>query len=140
MKQVVTNHIEKIRRADDHVKRWWIIGATTIVMCTIVVLWIAYITATLPQAQLPTNNTDTAQGETKKINPSLFGTMIEGVKVTLNSVWSSFSLFGTRFSEGMQTAINYTTKKKEVIIKNAPSEETPFIPNNPEQLEPTPLP
>ena len=145
MKQMVTNHIEKIRHANDTVKRWWVIGATTIVMCAIIILWIIYISATLPQTKLTnsaistTDNSNTLQVESKKTNQSFFGIIIEGVKITSNNMWDSFRSFGTQFSKGIQGAMDYTTKKKEIIIKKEPK-EAPFIPNDPELLEPTPLP
>jgi hypothetical protein len=113
-------------------------------MCAIIILWIIYISATLPQTRLSnstvsaTDNSNTSQIESKKKNPSLFGTIIEGVKITSNNTLDSFRSFGTQFSKGIQGAIDYTTKK-EIIIKKEP-QKAPFIPNDPEPLEPTQLP
>jgi predicted PurR-regulated permease PerM len=143
MKRAVIVHIEKIRHANDTVKRWWVIGATTIVMCVIIILWIIYISATLPQtsnsAISATDNSNASQIEPKKTNPSFFGTIIEGIKITSNNTWGSFRSFGMQFSKGIQGAIDYTTKKKEIIIQKEPK-EAPFIPNDPEPLEPVQLP
>ena len=137
MKQVVTSHIEKIRHSDEHTKRWWVIGATTIVMCAVIVLWVMYLTATLPKTSEQKTSTEVVQIETKK--PSFLGTLIEGVKITSNNLWNSFRSIGTGFSKGVENAMQYTSKKKEIIIQKAPP-ETPFIPNNPEPLEPIQLP
>jgi len=137
MKQAVTNHIEKIRHSDDHIKRWWVIGATTIVMCIIVALWVIYISATLPKTSAQ-KGSDTAQTEKNETKLSLFGTIIEGVKITSNDVGSSLISFGSKFSNGIQSAISYTAKKKERIFEKTPH-EIPFTPNNSEPLESIPL-
>lgn len=138
MKQVVTNHIEKIRHSNEHTKRLWVIGATTIVMCVVIVLWVIYLTTTLPRTSAQkTSINETVQIEEKKI--SFLGTFVEGVKITSNDLWNSFRSIGTGFSKGVESALQYTSKKKEIIIQKAPP-ETPFTPNNPEPLEPIQLP
>lgn len=132
MKRAIKNHIKKIRHSNENTKRWWVIGATTIVMCIIVFLWFMYITATLPQII----EKETLTGETiqiEKKEKTFFGTLNEGMKITFNNFLNSFSLIGTRFSKEMEGAI-----QKATIQKTPP--ETPFIPNDPEPLESIPLP
>jgi|GEM_PF-2076184 len=143
MKRAVVDHIEKIRRANENIKRWWVIGATTIVMCVIAILWIIYISATLPQTNLVSGNfagnPNIPQTEKTEVNSSFFGTVIKGVKLTSYDIWNSLNRVKHTFISGTQNAINYTIKKKEIIIQKEPTEK-PFIPNDSEPLEPTPLP
>jgi len=139
MKKTVLHHIEKIRLADEHKKRWWIAIATTIVMFIIIVLWVIYISATLPQATAPTVEIGSETQEIITEKPSIIGSVISGIKLTFANLSSSFKNIKNNFTKGIEEALQLTTKKNEVVIKKTEAEK-PFQPNEAEQLEQVPLP
>ncbi len=138
MKKTVRHHIEKIRLADERVKRWWVAVATTMVMFIIIALWIFYISATLPQTAAPTVEIGKETQEMTIKKSSIVGSVMSGIKLTFGNIFSSFKNIKNNFAKGIQGALQYTTKNKEIIIKT-PKEKL-FQPNEAERLEQVPLP
>ena len=141
MKRAILHHIEHIRNSNEHTKRWWIIIATAIVMCVIVALWIFYLSATLPQAMKLDTIGDTTQEPTNK-ELSVVESVIEGIKLTLGNISSSFREAKNGFLENVQKTIQITTKgeEKPKINQKQKEIETPFQPNEAEQPEHVLLP
>lgn len=138
MKKVITHHIEKVRTYSEHKKRWWVAIATAIVMCIVVALWILYISKTLPQTANP-NTVGTASEEPIK-KPSVIGSVIEGIKLTLGDISSSFRGAKNNITKDIQETIKITTKKEEQTTKTETEIEKPFQPNEAEEPEQVPLP
>lgn len=140
---MVSEYIKKIRSSDEHTKRRWVIVSSGVVMIIIVVVWIIYISATLPRTSM---NQDDRAFEKQEIvtettkNISVIGSIVKGIKITTNNIFASIFSVGNTFKNGLTHTLQYATKKKEVIIQKEEIKEIPFQPNDIEPLEPTLLP
>lgn len=138
MTHFIHSHLTRIRNADDHVKKWWIGGATAVVMILILFLWLLFLNTSIPKLESPQSATSSVPIVQEDTSPSFFKTIAQGFTASVQKVGNSFSSLAHLFEQGFNSAKEINTTQKT----NTTNEEknVPFSPHPTEEEEKIELP
>ncbi len=118
----ISQFIASLRTADNATKKNWIIGASAVSMVFVILLWLVYLTLTLPSLPSDTN-TETGQTaaatETAPSEPTFFSTFSRGISVLIHQSEAGLAAFASKIAENVET-IKKSVEKKNVIEVKGP--------------------
>ncbi len=131
--------LASLQKADDTVKQRWVIGASAISMILVVLLWLVYLTLTLPElesvAPQDGSSTSTVVSVEAPPTPTLLNTFSRGISILIQQTESGLAAFAGKIADNVATIKKGIEKKNVIEVKG--TEATTTQPAAPPVVEST---
>lgn len=118
--------LASLQAANDKTKQRWVIGASAVAMFFVVLLWLVYLTLTLPSlpnSEIADDSTSAAVStETAApAEPTFFSTFSRGISILVKQTEAGLASFAGRMAESVTTLKKGIEKKNVIEVKGTES-------------------